>query len=128
MSEFPLLNVYGIRGCGKTQGVMRLCELFGVDYGRSADVLMAPSLTNFALWKAGSSSETAPIILDEFNVGPGKLTRQRQGEQAEYLKSHYQRGVVSRGTVSTCPLPTIPSSWNALSKSSPKGTVTPSAR
>lgn len=97
--EFPLLNVYGIRGCGKTQGVMRLCELFGVDYGRSADVLMAPSLTNFALWKAGSSSETAPIILDEFNVGPGKLTRQRQGEQAEYLKSHYQRGVVSRGTV-----------------------------
>lgn len=96
--EFPLINVYGNASSGKTQGMMKFCQLFGVDYGRSADTINAENSRDFAIWKNLSDRETSAVILDEFNLS--KLGKKRYNQIGGFLKDSYQRGTVERGTLS----------------------------
>lgn len=96
--EFPLLNVFGNAGSGKTQGMMKYGELFGTDYGRTADVTNAKNSSGFAVWQALSVSETGAVILDEYNLS--KLGAKVYNDLGEKLKESYQRGAIARGVLS----------------------------
>lgn len=96
--QFPLINVYGNASSGKTQGMMRWCQLFGVSWGRH-DTINAANARDFQIWKSLSDSETSAAILDEYNIS--KLGQKRYIHIGEYVKEAYQRGAVQRGVLTS---------------------------
>lgn len=95
--EFPLINLYGNASAGKTQGAMRWCELFGTDYRGTADEVNLPSSTHFIRWQALVQSQTAPVVLDEYNKS--KLQYREFNSVGELMKGAYQQTSIERGVL-----------------------------
>lgn len=96
--EFPILNVYGNRGSGKTQGNEMLASIHGTKYFRMVSATNIPSVTAFALWNNVASSTTVPLLLDEYNKS--KINNRKYDDVGELLKDTYQAGSIERGTIS----------------------------
>lgn len=101
-SQFPLLQVYGEAGSGKTQTVMLLAHMHWC-LPELVSVKSAMSGTNFAIDAHASSSHSAPFILDEYKprelrMHKGKLEKIKDVLKASYVGSDIgERGTVNKG-------------------------------
>lgn len=100
--EFPMLQVWGEAGAGKTQTIQLLARLHW--YANEVPVKSSASCTPYVLDCHASSSTSAPLILDEFK--PRELIKQGKGKY-EKLKDMFrmsyngneigERGTVNKG-------------------------------
>jgi len=65
---FPLLNVTGIRGCGKSTLVMQMMRLMGLP----SNSIWSAKITHFAKMKNLSFSNVVPLVVDEFKRDMGE--------------------------------------------------------
>lgn len=96
--QFPLLQVYGEAGAGKTQTVMLLAKLHW--YMAEVSVKSATACTPFAMDSHVSSSTSAPFVLDEYKPRELRAHRGKYEKLKDILKASYVGGDVGeRGTV-----------------------------
>lgn len=103
--QFPLLQIYGEAGAGKSQSVLLLAHLHWNMMPIS--VKSAASCTAFALDMHASSSTSAPFILDEFKPRELRTRKGMYEKLKDVLKACYigadigERGTVNKGAEST---------------------------
>ena len=95
--QFPLLNLWGNAGSGKTRTAEMFMGLVGnaSDYGSMS--LSLPHTTKFPVINYVTSTTTVVRILEEFNRS--KLSVRDYSNIHEILKAAYNNHPVSRGTV-----------------------------
>ena len=95
--QFPLLNLWGNAGSGKTRTAEMFMGLVGnaSDYGAMS--LSLPHTTKFPIINYVTSTTTVVRILEEFNRS--KMSTRDYANVHEILKSAYNNHPVSRGTV-----------------------------
>lgn len=96
-SQFPLINVWGGIGSGKTKTASLLGFMSGCDYLTKAPPTMAGT-TLYPVYALVTSSTTVPRILDEFNITSGNSNKYDQLTEA--FKAAYNANAISRGTLS----------------------------
>lgn len=100
-NQFPLLQVYGEAGAGKSQSVWMLAHLHW--YLTEISMKSASSCTRFALDTHASTSTSAPFILDEYKPREMRSIKGRHENIKDVLKASYicgdigERGTVNRG-------------------------------
>lgn len=94
--EFPLLNINGQAGAGKTQTAGVFAFLNGLNYFGPAKMITVSTTTEFPIWSRISSSTTLPAIFEEFNKHKMPKTYDKM---AEYFKGCWNRHTVTRGTI-----------------------------
>lgn len=105
-NQFPLLQIYGEAGAGKSQTVWLLAHMHW--YLKDISVKSAASCTPFALDTHASSSTSAPLILDEFKPrelktqGKGKYEKLKDMFKASYIGGDIgERGTLNKGAENT---------------------------
>jgi len=97
--QFPLLQIYGEAGAGKSQTVLLLSRLHWTR-GENITMKSATSLTSFALDAHVNASASAPCILDEWKPAEMKRTGNRYEKGKDVLKMAYIMGDVGeRGQI-----------------------------
>ncbi len=96
--QFPLLNLWGNAGAGKTMTAMLFSTLNGVDYTGEYSFISLPTVTTWALLSYCSSSTTVPRVLEEFNRS--KMKTSQYNFCLEVMKSAFNGQAVPRGTLS----------------------------
>ena len=94
--EFPLLNLWGGRGSGKTKTATTFSRLNGVDYSVGAPPAL-PNTTPYAVTQTLTSTTTIPRILDEFNKGG--MGADRYSKYAELFKQSFNGSSAMRGRI-----------------------------
>lgn len=104
-SQFPLLQVFGEAGSGKSQTIMLLAHLHWFQKDRIS-MKSAAGFTPFALDSHASSSTSAPLLIDEFKprelkkLPGGKYERLKDVFKASYIGGDVgERGTVNKGAV-----------------------------
>lgn len=96
--QFPMLQVYGEAGSGKTQTVWMLAHMHW--YMNDITVLSAMSSTNFALDSSASTSTSAPCIIDEYKPRELRTVKGRLEKLKDVFKAAYTGGDIgNRGTI-----------------------------
>lgn len=105
-NQFPLLQVYGEAGSGKSQTIWMLAHMHW--YLKEISVKSSASCTAYALDAHASSSTSAPFILDEFKPrelktqGKGKYEKLKDMFKASYIGGDIgERGTVNKGAENT---------------------------
>ncbi len=105
-NQFPLLQIYGEAGSGKSQTVWMLAHLHW--YLQDISVKSSASCTPFAVDSHASSSTSAPFILDEFKPrelklqGKGKYEKLKDMFKASYIGGDIgERGTLNKGAENT---------------------------
>lgn len=97
--QFPLLQVFGEAGSGKSQTAILLSRLHW--WKRETSTKSAMSMTNFALDNLVSTSTSAPLIIDEYK--PRELARVGRGKHEKlkdvFKQSYFGGEVGDRGTL-----------------------------
>lgn len=97
--QFPLLQVFGEAGSGKSQTAILLSRLHW--WQRETSTKSAMSMTNFALDNLVSTSTSAPLIIDEYK--PRELARVGRGKHEKlkdvFKQSYFGGEVGDRGTL-----------------------------
>lgn len=97
--QFPLLQVYGEAGSGKTQIIEQVALLHWATV-ENRSITSATSLTPFALDSRVSSSSSAPLILEEYKPAELKQFKGRYEKLKDVLKNAFTMGEVGqRGTL-----------------------------
>lgn len=100
-NQFPLLQIYGEAGAGKSQTVWMLAHMHW--YRNDINVNSAASGTDFAMDALVSSSTSAPLIIDEYK--PREIRKRKPGvleKLKELFKIAYNNfNVGNRGTLNT---------------------------
>lgn len=100
--QFPMLQVYGEAGSGKTQAIMTLAHLHWYIKERIS-VKSASSCTSFALDSHVSSSTSAPCIIDEYKPKELRMLKGRYEKLKDVFKASYvasdvgERGTINKG-------------------------------
>lgn len=100
--QFPLLQVYGEAGSGKSQTVMLLSHLHWYR-SEMISVKSAAAFTPFALDMHASSSTSAPFIIDEYKPRElrkmgGKYEKVKDVLKASYIGADIgERGTINKG-------------------------------
>ena len=93
IKNFPILQIVGMAGCGKTTTANLLLNLF--TWGRDYRVLMAGSnLTPYAMNALACSSTTVPMVIDE--VKPQNLKQEYMASFRAFLQVVYTVGSEAR--------------------------------
>lgn len=96
-SQFPLLQLVGQSGAGKTTTVGHLLRLH---YHLSSPlVLQADSSTKFAIQSAVQSSASIPVVLDEFK--PRQFGTGKYASMMQMFRSSYSAQTIAKGGMST---------------------------
>lgn len=105
-NQFPLLQIYGEAGSGKSQTVWMLAHMHW--YAKEISVKSSASCTPFAVDSHASSSTSAPFILDEFKPrelklqGRGKYEKLKDMMKASYIGGDIgERGTLNKGAENT---------------------------
>jgi hypothetical protein len=100
--QFPLLQVYGVAGTGKTQTIWMLAHLHW--FMTEISMKSAMSCTPFALDAHASSSTSAPLIIDEYKprelirIAKGRLEKLKDVFKMSYTGGDIgERGTINRG-------------------------------
>lgn len=101
-NEFPLLQVYGTAGSGKSAYMTLMDHLHF--YKRPPHILAADGLTPFMLEQSLMSSASIPVILDE--VKPREMRRQSVQKLKQMLRNNFNgnaggKGYINRDTGSS---------------------------
>jgi hypothetical protein len=94
--EFPLINLWGGRGSGKTKTATTFSRINGVDYSIGAPPAL-PNTTPYAVTQTLTSTTTIPRILDEFNKGG--MGNDRYSKYAELFKQAFNGSSAMRGRI-----------------------------
>lgn len=103
-NQFPLLQVYGEAGSGKSQTIWTLAHLHW--YMTDVSIKSAASCTPFAMDSHASSSTSAPFIIDEFKPRELRMIKGRLEKLKDVFKACYiggdigERGTINRGAES----------------------------
>ncbi|QYW06510.1 hypothetical protein uan_098 [Pseudomonas phage UAntarctica] len=95
--QFPLMNIYGNAGAGKSCLAVLFCKLCGIDYSR-AEFMNVEVGTMYPLVKYLSSSTTVPRYVDEVN--PVMLGQTKYNAVLGLFKAGWGRAPVPRGRIS----------------------------
>ena len=96
--QFPLLQVFGQAGAGKTASVAMASRLHW--HIQPVSITSAATFTNFTLDSKVNSSHSAPIIIDEYKPRELRHIRGRYEKIKDVLKATYVGGETgNRGTV-----------------------------
>lgn len=95
-TQFPLLNISGNAGAGKTQTAFLMAHLNGMDYGRDA-FINAEVATPHPLNEYLTSSTTVPRLVEEVN--PSLLSPRMATQVLGTFKAAWNRAAVQRGTL-----------------------------
>jgi hypothetical protein len=98
--EFPLLNVWGNAGSGKSKTTRLLALLSGVETADAEYAIDLPGTTRFPVFAYVGSTTTVPRILEEFNKS--KFVGHAKGHYMalfEIFKAAWDMTPVSRGVV-----------------------------
>ena len=96
--EFPLLNLWGNAGSGKSMTAVLASLLGGCDYtGLGSAPKSMPSITNWALIHECSTTTTVPRILEEYNKS--KIIQRLYDYAGEIMKAAWNGQVIARGRV-----------------------------
>lgn len=96
-SQFPLLNLWGGKGSGKTRTISVFCLLSGCDYLTYPPPGLS-SITEFPIISTCNSTTTVPRVFDEFNKGGMKPGYYRHA--SELFKQAFNNSPVMRGRLS----------------------------
>jgi hypothetical protein len=97
--QFPLLQVFGEAGSGKTQTVEMLARLHWSTQ-ENVSIKSATSMTAFALDSVASSSSSAPLIIEEYKPTELRMIRGRYEKLKDVLKNAFTGGEIgNRGTL-----------------------------
>ncbi len=97
-TQFPLLNISGNAGSGKSSTAFLLCNLNGIDYTAS-DFMNVEVATIYPLIKFVSSSTTVPRLVEEVN--PSIMSNTVAQKVLGIFKAAWNRSPVPRGHIST---------------------------
>lgn len=95
-TQFPLLNISGNAGSGKSSTAFLLCCLNGIDY-TTADFMNVEVATIYPLIKFVSSSTTVPRLIEEVN--PSIMSNQVAQKVLGIFKAAWNRAPVPRGHI-----------------------------
>lgn len=98
--QFPLVNLWGNAGNGKTTIAAYACVLGGVDFISQHEVLNVPTSTPFVWLDSISSSRTTPLIWDEVNRSGERMPPKRYAAVMELLKGAFNGQVAGKGALS----------------------------
>lgn len=97
--QFPLLNIWGGAGSGKSQTANLVSWINGCDFSTDTQAYSLPTATRFPVLHYTASTTTIPRILEEYNQS--KFHNQSDFNFfTEILKNAYNNTVVPRGTLS----------------------------
>jgi len=91
LRHFPHLNISGSRGSGKST----LTEILWQVFGWTGDALMNCSASRFALLRMFSSTNSFPIVLDEYK--PSNMPKDRIANLREFMRQSYGGAIDQRG-------------------------------
>lgn len=94
--QFPLLNIYGNAGAGKSCLAMLIAMINGIDYTK-AEFQNVEVGTLFPLTQFVSSSTTVPRLIEEVN--PVQLGNTRYGQILGILKAAWSHSPIQRGRI-----------------------------
>jgi hypothetical protein len=97
--EFPVLNLWGSAGSGKTFTAALFAYLNGVDYRHGGAPLPVASSTLFPIISTVSSTTTIPRVLEEFNQSQMRRKAGFYEQVTEILKAAWDGFPVPRGTL-----------------------------
>ena len=96
--EFPLINLWGGRGSGKTKTATQFSLLNGADYTIGAPPAL-PNTTPYAITQTLTSTTTIPRVMDEFNKGG--MGQDRYSKYAELFKQSFNGSSAMRGRIAS---------------------------
>ena len=93
--QFPLLQVYGMAGCGKT----RTCELMARmhHYRKHVDVKQASGMTAHAIKSRLAGSASIPVLLDDMRMNT--MDRREKHIMETFMLGAYNSAIAENGTV-----------------------------
>lgn len=94
-NQFPMLNVWGNAGSGKTQTVGLISQITGVDYIKAHPPLNMENSTVYPLVAYITSSTTVPRFVEEVNEP--LMDRSTYKKVAGLLKASWDKSTVPRG-------------------------------
>lgn len=94
--QFPLINIYGNAGAGKSCLAVLFCMLNGIDYSKT-EFMNVEVGTMYPLIKFLSSSTTVPRYVDEVN--PVMLGQTKYNSVLGIFKAGWSRSPIPRGRV-----------------------------
>jgi hypothetical protein len=100
-NQFPLLNVWGNAGSGKSSATGLVSWLNGTDYMGVDMAVSVADITPFAVLDYAASTTTVPRLMEEFNRSQMKDNTYKA--VSEILKSAWNGETKLRGTVNRAP-------------------------
>lgn len=96
--EFPLINLWGGRGSGKTKSASTFTWLNGIDYSVGAPPSL-PNTTPYAITQTLTSTTTVPRVLDEFNKAG--MRKDAYSKYSELFKQVFNGSSAMRGRIAS---------------------------
>lgn len=93
--QFPLLFIFGAAGAGKTQTILNLKRLFGLE---TDNIKSIADVTPFTLIKSASSNNTIPLMLDEYKATT--FNQYQVKMVSKLIRAVYNNEMGERGTAS----------------------------
>lgn len=90
--QFPLLFIFGAAGAGKTQSILNLKRLYGLQMD---NIKTIAGLTNFTLMASASLNNTIPLMLDEYKSSSFDQSKIRLVSQL--IRAAYNNEIGERG-------------------------------
>lgn len=97
-NQFPLLNLSGGAGAGKSSFASLILNLGGIDYSK-VDFINVETSTVYPLVRFVTSSTTVPRLVEEVN--PAQLTQRAYGQVLGILKAGWNRAAIPRGYINS---------------------------
>ena len=99
--KFPLVNLWGNQGSGKTTLARFACAVGGTDMLTQHRELSASLSTSFALLTSISNSRSHPVLWDELNRSGNRISAQNYAKAVEYLKACFNGHSIQKGMLGT---------------------------
>lgn len=97
--QFPLVNMWGNRGNGKTTISRFVCAFAGCDFVSEFEEMNIPVSTPFAWTETLSNSTSVPVLWDEVNKSGQRMPLKAYAKVCELLKAAWNGQVALKGTL-----------------------------
>jgi len=98
-NQFPLLNIWGNAGSGKSATAGLVSWLNGTDYMLRDTGINVSTITPYAVIEYCASTTTVPRIMEEYNRS--KMTQKNYNLVGEMLKASWNSEAIIRGTLAS---------------------------
>lgn len=95
--QFPLVNMWGGIGSGKTTTARYICAIAGVDYITEHEEMNVPGSTPYAMLDSLSNNSSVPVLWDELNKGARRMDERKYAAACEMLKGCFNGQAIKKG-------------------------------